>query len=119
MNSFSLEPPSTQLWFTLIELKVFSLVPHPFGGVLRRGAVGLRVGVPTVANGEILRGGDVGRHFAGHQVLAVRRTERAVEIRKQTLRVETIWNVSCCVRSKAPKKCALFWTIGPPNEPPN
>ena len=26
--------------------------------------------------------------------------------------------VSCCVRSKAAKKCALFWTIGPPNEPP-
>ena len=33
--------------------------------------------------------------------------------------VFTAWFVSCCVRSMAPKKCALFVTIGPPNEPPN
>ena len=33
MNSFSFDPPSTQLWFTLIELNVFSLVPQPLGGV--------------------------------------------------------------------------------------
>src|SRR6185503_4992606 len=33
MNSFSLAPPSTQLWFRLIELKVFLLSPHAFGAV--------------------------------------------------------------------------------------
>ena len=35
MNSFSVEPPSTQLWFTLIELKVFWLVLHADGAVRR------------------------------------------------------------------------------------
>jgi hypothetical protein len=33
MNSFSLDPPSTQLWFTLIELNLFSLSPQPLTGV--------------------------------------------------------------------------------------
>src|SRR6185437_16600429 len=28
MNSFSRDPPSTQLWLTLIELKVFALTPQ-------------------------------------------------------------------------------------------
>ena len=32
MNSFSFDPPSTQLWFTLIELNVFSLTPQLFTG---------------------------------------------------------------------------------------
>ena len=32
MNSFNFDPPSTQLWFRLIELKLFSLVPQPLGG---------------------------------------------------------------------------------------
>ena len=33
MNSFSLLPPITQLWLTLIELNEFSLSPHPLTGV--------------------------------------------------------------------------------------
>ena len=32
MNSFSCDPPSTQLWFPLIELNVFALSPQPLGG---------------------------------------------------------------------------------------
>src|SRR3954467_6179856 len=32
MNSFSFAPPSTQLWFMLIELNLLVLTPHPFGG---------------------------------------------------------------------------------------
>src|SRR5688500_18166336 len=35
MNSFSFEPPSTQLWFTLIELNVFSLVLQADGAFRR------------------------------------------------------------------------------------
>ena len=31
MNSFSFDPPSTQLWFTLIELNVFVLSPQLSG----------------------------------------------------------------------------------------
>ncbi len=33
MNSFSFDPPSTQLWFRLIELNSLALVPQPLGGV--------------------------------------------------------------------------------------
>src|SRR5262245_1470318 len=33
MNSFSFDPPSTQLWFTLIELNVLPLSPHALGAV--------------------------------------------------------------------------------------
>ena len=55
MNSFNFDPPSTQLWFTLIELKEFSLVPHDRSAAspqLR--AVRLRVGVPAVAHRQVL-----------------------------------------------------------------
>src|SRR5262249_29247910 len=37
MNSFSFAPPSTQLWFTLIELNLFSLSPQ-LSNVDRRAA---------------------------------------------------------------------------------
>ena len=33
MNSFSLLPPSTQLWFRLIELNSFLLWPQPLTGL--------------------------------------------------------------------------------------
>ena len=33
MNSFSLVPPSTQLWFRLTELNSFVLSPQSLGGV--------------------------------------------------------------------------------------
>ena len=32
--------------------------------------------------------------------------------------VDTDWNVFCCVRSTAAKKCALSLVIGPPKLPP-
>ena len=32
MNSFSIDPPTTQLWFRLIELNVLALSPHALGG---------------------------------------------------------------------------------------
>src|SRR5215203_865307 len=32
MNSFSFAPPSTVLWFALIELNLLVLSPQPFGG---------------------------------------------------------------------------------------
>ena len=38
MNSFSLDPPSTQLWFMLIELNAFMLSPQ-FSGTARVAAL--------------------------------------------------------------------------------
>src|SRR5436190_14998830 len=40
MNSFSLAPPTTQLWFRLIELNLFVLVPQLFCGVVDETAYG-------------------------------------------------------------------------------
>ena len=119
MNSFSFAPPSTQLWFRLIELNVFALSPQPFGAVLRswrRTAACLCCGRSEPTGTAAAFSCDVTLPVNRFSRYGVAKTPSNSGNRPSVL---TACVVSCCVRSAATKKCALSLTIGPPKLPPN